>query len=95
MTSAHDDCGQGPAIVLFHGFPFNRSMWREQINFLNANDYRVVAPDLRGLGENVAQTSVCESASEDHRLKSVPLATMEENWNPGGAKPDRHCSAAG
>jgi len=51
MTSAYDDSGQGPAIVLLHGFPFNRSMWREQIDCLSARGYRVVAPDLRGFGE--------------------------------------------
>ena len=78
MTTPHDDFGAGPAIILLHGFPFNRSMWREQIEFLSGHGYRVIAPDLRGLGENVAQTSVCDSSSSaDHTLKSVPLATME------------------
>ena len=66
------------SVLLLHGFPFNRSMWRDQIEFLSSHGYRLVAPDLRGLGENVAQTSVCDSSSSaDHRLKSVPLATME------------------
>jgi 3-oxoadipate enol-lactonase len=41
----------GPAIVLLHGYPFDRSMWREQIEFLSAHGYRVMAPDLRGFGE--------------------------------------------
>jgi pimeloyl-ACP methyl ester carboxylesterase len=78
MNTPHDDFGAGPAIVLLHGFPFNRSMWREQNDFLSGHGCRVIAPDLRGLGENVAQTSVCEPpGSVDHRLKSVPLATME------------------
>jgi 3-oxoadipate enol-lactonase len=49
---AHDDFGKGPAIVLLHGFPFDRSMWREQVDFLSASGYRVLAPDLRGMGEN-------------------------------------------
>src|SRR2546425_7515810 len=44
--------GRGPAVILLHGFPFNRSMWRGQIEFLSAHGYRCVAPDLRGLGEN-------------------------------------------
>jgi len=48
---AYDDVGDGAPIVFLHGFPFNRSMWREQIDFLSAQNYRVVAPDLRGLGE--------------------------------------------
>jgi pimeloyl-ACP methyl ester carboxylesterase len=74
----HDDSGAGPAIILLHGFPFNRSMWREQIEFFNKHGYRVIAPDLRRLGANVAQTSVCEtSSSSDHALKSVPPLSME------------------
>ena len=48
---AFDDAGSGPAVILLHGYPFDRSMWREQINFLSANTFRVVAPDLRGCGE--------------------------------------------
>ena len=73
----HDHFGKGPAIIFLHGFPFNRSMWREQFGFLSGHGYRVIAPDLRGLGENVAQTSD-PSSSLDHGLKSVPPATMED-----------------
>ncbi len=46
LPTTFDDQGRGPAIVLLHGFPFNRSMWREQIDFLSARGYRAVAPDL-------------------------------------------------
>jgi pimeloyl-ACP methyl ester carboxylesterase len=48
---AYNDAGSGAAIILLHGYPFDRSMWREQIRFLSAHGYRVVAPDLRGFGE--------------------------------------------
>jgi 3-oxoadipate enol-lactonase len=47
---AYDDVGRGPAVVLLHGFPFNRSMWAEQREALAAA-YRVITPDLRGMGE--------------------------------------------
>ena len=47
----YDDIGTGPAVVLLHGYPFDRSMWREQTRFLSAHGYRGLAPDLRGLGE--------------------------------------------
>ena len=78
MAMPHYDFGNGPVVVFLHGFPFNRLMWREQIEFLSGRGYRVIAPDLRGLGENVAQTAVCEpSSSADHRPKSGPPATME------------------
>lgn len=47
-----NDIRNGCAVVFLHGFPFNRSMWREQIDFLSARGYRCIVPDLRGLGEN-------------------------------------------
>jgi 3-oxoadipate enol-lactonase len=49
---AFDDAGNGRTVVFLHGFPFNRAMWREQIEFLSVRGYRCIAPDLRGLGEN-------------------------------------------
>jgi pimeloyl-ACP methyl ester carboxylesterase len=82
---AYDDDGRGPAVMLLHGFPLDRSMWREQIDFLSAHGFRAVAPDLRGLGESVAQTSVCETSPVNHRLKSVPLTTMDEMARDGAA----------
>jgi 3-oxoadipate enol-lactonase len=33
---AFDDTGDGPAVVLIHGYPFNRSLWTEQIEALQA-----------------------------------------------------------
>src|SRR5919112_374785 len=48
---AYDDTGgSGATLVLLHGFPFDRSMWRGQAKALGG-EFRVVAPDLRGLGE--------------------------------------------
>jgi len=75
----YDDAGSGPAVVLLHGYPFDRSMWREQIDFLSAHGYRVIAPDLRGFGETVAQTSVSESAGPSHRLKSMLLKEADRS----------------
>jgi 3-oxoadipate enol-lactonase len=48
----------GLVVVLLHGFPFNRSMWLAQIEFLSARGYRCIAPDLRGLGENKSASDV-------------------------------------
>src|ERR1044071_127602 len=45
-----DTGGSGAPLVLLHGFPFDRSMWRGQASALGG-EFRVVAPDLRGLGE--------------------------------------------
>lgn len=63
---AFDDAGSGPAVVLLHGFPFNRSMWREQTDGLR-NQFRVVTPDLRGHGESevTAGTATMETMARD------------------------------
>ncbi len=50
---AYEDTGLGLPVVLLHGYPFNRSLWTEQVSALS-NSYRVITPDLRGLGESEA-----------------------------------------
>jgi 3-oxoadipate enol-lactonase len=50
---AYTDAGIGRPIVLIHGYPFNRSLWDEQVAALSSS-YRVIAPDLRGFGESDA-----------------------------------------
>jgi 3-oxoadipate enol-lactonase len=47
----YDDVGSGPSVVLLHGYPFNRSMWGEQVEELKQH-HRVIVPDLRGHGES-------------------------------------------
>jgi 3-oxoadipate enol-lactonase len=44
--------GEGPAILFVHGYPLDRSIWREQIDALEG--YRRIAPDLRGMGQSDA-----------------------------------------
>jgi len=44
------EAGEGPPVVLLHGFPETSFAWRFQIPVL-AERYRVIAPDLRGYGE--------------------------------------------
>lgn len=46
--------GQGPDVMLVHGFPDTHAVWRKQIPPLVAAGYRVIAPDLRGFGESEA-----------------------------------------
>src|SRR3712207_5293933 len=53
IEMAYDDEGRGLPVVLLHGFPFDRTLWRDQIDAL-APSHRVVAPDLRGHGETTA-----------------------------------------
>ena len=46
--------GQGPAVVLCHGFPHLWFSWHRQITALAAAGYRVIAPDMRGMGQTEA-----------------------------------------
>lgn len=57
ITVAYDDEGGtgeegdgGDVLVLVHGHPFDRSMWRPQIETFAGPGRRVIAADLRGYG---------------------------------------------
>ncbi|MFG6501972.1 alpha/beta fold hydrolase [Microbacterium sp. P05] len=43
--------GEGPAVLLMHGFPHTWEVWSQVIDDLAMN-HRVIAPDLRGLGKS-------------------------------------------
>jgi pimeloyl-ACP methyl ester carboxylesterase len=45
------EAGQGPLVVLCHGFPESWYSWRHQIPALAEAGFRVVAPDQRGYGQ--------------------------------------------
>lgn len=52
------DEGKGEIpIVFIHGFPFNKSMWKDQVTLLSA-DHRVIAYDVRGHGGSQAGVEV-------------------------------------
>ena len=44
--------GQGPLVVLCHGWPELSYSWRHQIPALADAGFHVVAPDMRGYGQN-------------------------------------------
>ena len=58
---AYIDEGSGPPVVLLHGCPFSSWEWKDVIPILSKR-YRVIAPDLLGLGD----TSV--RLDDDYRL---------------------------
>jgi len=55
-----DEGGQGPAVLLLHGFPDTSSLWRGQIPALVAAGFRAIAPDLRGRGQTQAPANVAD-----------------------------------
>jgi pimeloyl-ACP methyl ester carboxylesterase len=51
VSLEYDDIGNGVPLLLIHGFPLDRTLWRTQIAGLSQL-YRVIAPDLRGFGRS-------------------------------------------
>ena len=60
------DYGEGPAVLLLHGFPDSRHLWRYQIPILAEAGLRVIAPDLRGFGDAPKPSSV-----DDYKISIV------------------------
>jgi 3-oxoadipate enol-lactonase len=55
---AFTESGKGRPVVLLHGYPFDKSMWSEQIEALAAGGFRAIAPDLGGLGETKSSSEI-------------------------------------
>jgi pimeloyl-ACP methyl ester carboxylesterase len=58
-------CGQGPMVILVHGFPESWYSWREQLPALADAGYRAVAVDVRGYGRSSKPVRV-----DDYRMVS-------------------------
>jgi pimeloyl-ACP methyl ester carboxylesterase len=50
--------GDGPSVVLLHGWPDSHRLWRAQVPALQAAGFRTVLPDLRGMGASDAPADV-------------------------------------
>jgi epoxide hydrolase A/B len=58
--------GQGPLVILIHGFPESWYSWRHQIPALADAGYRVAAPDVRGYG----------GSDKPHAIKAYSIKEM-------------------
>ena len=52
------EAGQGPLVILCHGFPELGYSWRHQITALAEAGYHAVAPDQRGYGKTDCPESI-------------------------------------
>jgi YbgC/YbaW family acyl-CoA thioester hydrolase len=52
VNLAVEERGEGPAVLFVHGYPLDRSIWREQLGALEG--FRCIAVDLRGMGQSDA-----------------------------------------
>jgi len=46
----YEDIGEGPPVVLVHGWPLSHRMWEPQVDALTEAGYRCIAYDRRGFG---------------------------------------------
>lgn len=54
---SYDDVGEGKIPIIFlHGFPFDKSSWELQLEFLKFT-YRLIAIGIRGFGESIDEDS--------------------------------------
>ena len=50
--------GEGPAVLLLHGFPESWYSWRHQLPALAEAGYHAIAPDVRGYGQSDAPEAI-------------------------------------
>jgi pimeloyl-ACP methyl ester carboxylesterase len=67
LTIAYRQAGQGPALVLLHGFLCDSRCWRHQLSHL-ADQFRVVAWDAPGAGSSSDPPDTFTTASYAHCL---------------------------
>lgn len=67
------DNGDGaPAVLLIHGHPFDKTMWRPQLEFLQSS-HRAVVPDLRGYGKSGIAVAASETRLEQFAADNLAL----------------------
>lgn len=103
------DHGEGPLVLLCHGFPESSHAWRHQLVALAAAGYRAVAPDLRGFGGTSAPADT-EAYALQHLVADMvalvealgaPNAVIVGNdwgatlaWQAALLRPDRFSAVA-
>ncbi len=50
--------GEGPVVLMLHGFPESWYSWRHQLPALAKAGYHAIAPDIRGYGQSDAPDSI-------------------------------------
>lgn len=63
--------GEGPPVVLLHGFPEHWWQWRDVAPAIAAQGYRVICPDLRGAGWTEADDPQIRHETRMHDLLAL------------------------
>ena len=82
MKLHYDSEGDGPLVVLLHGFPESRNTWKRQLPALAAAGFRAVAPDLRGYGDSPKPRDI-----DSYRMSLLVGDVVELIESLNGGKP--------
>ena len=103
------EAGEGPLVLLLHGFPELWYSWRHQLPALAAAGYHAVAPDVRGYGESDKPYEIEAYSMTNHVADALGIldALGEETavivghdwgapmaWNSAVLHPDRYRAVA-
>ncbi len=64
------EAGEGPLVVLCHGFPESWYSWRHQLGALADAGYHAVAPDQRGYGQTTAPADI-DQYTQQHLVGDI------------------------
>lgn len=67
-----DQGNAASAVLLIHGHPFDKTMWRPQVEFLDSC-HRVIVPDLRGYGKSGIAAHATETKLEQFAADGLAL----------------------
>jgi pimeloyl-ACP methyl ester carboxylesterase len=70
------ESGQGPLVVLCHGFPECWYSWRHQLPALGEAGFHAVAPDMRGFGQTEAPDDIAEYTLGHNVADMVQLVSV-------------------
>ena len=81
----YDQEGDGPLVVLLHGFPESRRSWKRQLPALARAGFRALAPDLRGYAKSPAPKGVgayvmTEVVADVAELIDEPCVLVGHDW---------------
>lgn len=76
---SYDDIGEGLVPIIFlHGYPFDKSMWRPQIDFFKSKN-RLIPCDIRGFGKSTDEkTSLSIDLFADDLIKFMDKLGIEK-----------------
>ena len=70
--------GEGPPLLLLHGYPQTHAMWHKVAPQL-ARDYTLVCPDLRGYGDSSKPKGLPDHANYSKRAMALDMVEVMES----------------